>query len=157
MVKPAYNIILAEDHVRFREAIKKIIDEIPGITVMGEVGEGDELFELLETTQPDLILLDISMPNLRAMKATQAIKAGYPNVKVIIMVMDGENEYVAHAMAAGADGLLLKQNAATDLRTAIFRMRQGGRYFPKFLEKYKLSSNTPKFNSVGLLTFLTFC
>ena len=133
-----YQVIVAEDHIRFREEIKKILGEMPEIQIIGEVGEGIELFELLATCRPDLILLDISMPNLRAMKATQEIKSRYPGVKVIIMVMDKEEEYLSHAMAAGADGILLKQNTALDLGSAIQRMRQGQQYFPNFGETPKI-------------------
>ncbi len=92
-MKANYQIILAEDHVRFRGEIKKIINEIPGVEVVGEVGEGHELFGLLETSRPDLVLLDISMPNLRGMQATQAIKSRYPEVKVIIMA-DGRGKRI---------------------------------------------------------------
>jgi DNA-binding NarL/FixJ family response regulator len=98
-----------EDHVR--EEIKKIIKEIPGVEIVAEVGEGDELFKSLETLRPDLVLLDISMPNLRGMQATQAIKFRYPELKVILMLIDKESEYLTHAIAAGADGILLKQNS----------------------------------------------
>lgn len=140
-----YHIILAEDHVKFREEIKKIINEIPGVQIVGEVGEGNELFELLQTSRPDLILLDISMPNLRGMKATQAIKSKYPEIKIILMVMDEEREYLSHALAAGADGILLKQNSASELRTAIEKIRGGGRYFPGFLKEKNFGDRTFKY------------
>ncbi len=156
-MRPVYYIILAEDHVRFRAEIKKILDKIPGVEIMGEVGEGNELFALLERLRPDLLLLDIFMPNLRAMKATRDIKSKYPEVKVIIMVMDGENEYLSHAIAAGADGILLKQNSAMELNTAIQKIRRGERYFPKSLEERRFDDNTMKPSPIGLPNFLSFC
>lgn len=152
-----YQIILADDHIRFRGEIKKILHEIPGVEIKGEVGEGNELFELLERTRSDLVLLDISMPNLRAMKATQKIKSRYPKVKVIIMVMDGENEYLSHAVAAGADGILLKQNCARDLETAIQTIRRGERYFPACLEGKRLDGATLTANRLSRLIFPYFC
>lgn len=130
----AYQVVLADDHVRFRGEIKKILNDIPGLEVMGEVGEGRELFELLEKSHPDLVIMDISMPNLRAMKATREIKSTYPEVKVIIMVMDKENEYLSHARAAGADGVLLKQDSAVNLEFAVLQIRQGKSYFPRLSE-----------------------
>ena len=155
-MKANYQIILAEDHVRFRGEIKKIINDIPGVAIVGEVGEGHELFWLLETLQPDLVLLDISMPNLRGMKATQAIKFRYPEVKVILMLMDEETEYLSHAVAAGADGVLLKQNSAMDLRSAIQKIRRGGRYFPELPAEKRYSGNTEKINLFSPITLLSF-
>ena len=156
-MKANYQIILAEDHVRFRGEIKKIINKIPGVEIVGEAGEGHELFELLETSRPDLLLLDISMPNLRGMQATQAIKFRYPEVKVILMVMDNEKEYFSHAIAAGADGILLKQNSAIDLRSAIQKIRRGGRYFPGLADEKRFDGDTAKINPFGRLTLLSFC
>ncbi|MCX5889310.1 MAG: response regulator transcription factor [Deltaproteobacteria bacterium] len=155
-MKANYQIILAEDHVRFRGEIKKIINEIPGVELVGEVGEGHELFGLLETSRPDLVLLDISMPNLRGMQATRAIKSRYPEVKVILMLMDEETEYLSHAIAAGADGILLKQNSAMGLRSAIHKIRHGGRYFPGVVEEKRYGGDTGKINPFGGLTFLSF-
>jgi DNA-binding NarL/FixJ family response regulator len=132
-----YRIILADDHVPFRGEIKKILKEIPGVEVVAEVGEGNELFGLLESLRPDLIILDISMPNLRAMKATQMIKSRHPDIKVIIMVMDWGIEYLDHAVSVGADGILLKQCIAEDLELVIQRLRRGEQYFPGFLEENK--------------------
>jgi two-component system response regulator NreC len=156
-MKAKYQIILAEDHVRFRGEIKKIINEIPGVEIVGEVGEGRELFGLLETSRPDLLLLDISMPNLRGMQATQAIKFRYPEVKVILMVMDKEKEYRSHAIAAGADGILLKQNSAMDLRSAIQKIRQGEQYFPGLLEEKRFDGGIKKIDPFSRLTLLSFC
>lgn len=156
-MKSAYHVILAEDHVRFREELKKIINEIPNIEVVGEAGEGNEFFELLENFKPELVILDISMPNLRAMKATLEIKARYPEVKVIIMLMDNENEYLAQAIASGADGLVLKQNCAWDLELAIKKIFHGERYFPKSLEPTIATPDTMPLKRVDGVTFLPIC
>jgi DNA-binding NarL/FixJ family response regulator len=156
-MKANYQIILAEDHVRFRGEIKKIINEIPGVEIVSEVGEGQELFGLLETSRPDLVLLDISMPNLRGMQATRAIKSRYPEVKVILMLMDEEKEYLFHAMAAGADGIFLKQNSAMNLRSAIQKIRQGQRYFPVVAEEKGCRGDTEKINPFANLALLSFC
>ena len=134
-MKPAYQVILAEKHVRFRGEIKKIINDIPGVEVRGEAGEGRELFELLDKSPPDLVIMDISMPNLRAMQATREIKSKYPAVKVLIMPMDNEKEYLSHAIAAGADGIVLKQDSSLNLQSAVKQIRQGKSYFPDLREE----------------------
>jgi two-component system, NarL family, response regulator NreC len=141
-MESAFQVILAEDHVRFRGEIKKIINGIPGIEVTGEAGEGCELFALLEKSPPDLVIMDISMPNLRAMQATREIKSKYPAVKIIIMAMDNENEYRSHAIAAGAEGIVLKQDSAMNLELAVQRIRQGKRYFPDFPETKRFGVET---------------
>ena len=156
-MEPAYQVILAEDHVRFRGEIKKIINGIPGVEVMAEVGEGHELFELLEKSQPDLVIMDISMPNLRAMQATREIKSKYPAVKVIIMVMDHENEYFSHAIAAGAEGIVLKQDSAMNLKLAVQWIRQGKRYFPNLPEAKRFGVDTFAPGLFNHLTILCLC
>ncbi len=130
-----YRVILAEDYVPFRDELKRIIRGIPEVELVAEVGEGNEFFELLKTLRPDLVISDISMPNFRAMKAIQTIKSSYPEIQVVIMVMDSEREYFTHAVAAGADGLLLKQSCAEDLVTAIRNLRRGEQYFPESREE----------------------
>ncbi|MCL4501240.1 MAG: response regulator transcription factor [Deltaproteobacteria bacterium] len=156
-MKPAYEVFLAEDHVRFRGEIKKIINGIPGVEVRGEAGDGIELFDLLEKSQPDLVIMDISMPNLRAMKATREIKSKYPEIKVIIMAMDNENEYCSHAIAAGAEGIVLKQESAVNLELAVQQIRQGKSYFPKVPKDKKTGSDTLVTNLFDRLTSLSFC
>ena len=153
----AYQVILAEDHVSFRGEIKKILNGIPGVEVTGEVGEGHELFALLEKSPPDLVVMDISMPNLRAMQATREIKSKYPAVKVIIMTMDHENEYCSHAIAAGAEGILLKQDSAVNLELAVQRLRQGKRYFPNLPEAKRFGADTSATSLFNHLTFPCLC
>jgi DNA-binding NarL/FixJ family response regulator len=152
-----YQVILAEDHVRLRAEVKKIVNGIRGVEVIGEAGEGCELFELLAKTQPDLLFLDISMPNLKAMKATPEIKSRYPQVKIIIMVMDQEAEYLSQAIAVGSDGVLLKQNCAMHLELAIKQIRLGKQYFPRRWEGKSFGASTIPLRIFDSLTFLPMC
>ena len=99
-----YCILLADDHVGFRREVRKILEEIPDVNVTGEAGNRRELFELLRQSPPKLVILDMSMPDLRAGEGTQLIKLHYPETKVLIMVMDQESEYLTHGLAAGAAG-----------------------------------------------------
>lgn len=131
---PAYQILLADDHVPFRRELKRIILETPGLEPLGEAGDGPELLKLLEDCSPDLVVLDISMPHLRGLEATKIIKQNYPQVKVLIMIMARENEYLTHALAAGADGVLLKQDAAAEFLRALEQLQRGEVYLPPQLE-----------------------
>jgi DNA-binding NarL/FixJ family response regulator len=125
-----YLILLADDHVGFRREVRKILEEIPGVKVTGEAGNRRELFELLRQSPPKLVILDISMPDLRAGEGTQLIKLHYPETKVLLMVMDQENEYLTRGLAAGAAGVLPKQYVAGQISRAITAIRQGKIYLP---------------------------
>jgi len=131
-VKP-YSIILADDHVIFRRGIRKIIQEVADFKVVGEAGDGLELLELLKDIRPDLIILDISMPHLRGLEATEEIKKQYPRVKVLLLTMHKKKSFVQLGLQAGADGFLLKEDADSELFRAIGIIRQGNIYLSPLL------------------------
>ncbi|MCK9374603.1 MAG: response regulator transcription factor [Syntrophobacterales bacterium] len=128
-----YNIVLAEDHILVREGIKKIIEGFPGLKVVGEVGDGSELLELLKSLTVDMAIIDITMPSLPGIEATREIKKAYPGVKVLILTMHKKKEYLNNAIAAGIDGYLLKEDAPKELLNAIDKIRQGMIYVSPLL------------------------
>ena len=132
MAEP-FSILLADDHVMFRRGIRRIIQSIGDVEVVGEASDGFELLELLKKTAPDLIVLDISMPNLRGLEATREIKIINPGVKVLILTMHKDREYLYHAFSAGAEGYLLKEDADSELISAIDTLRKGGTYISPLL------------------------
>ena len=95
------------------------------LKVVGEVGDGLQLIELLKTVGVDMVILDISMPNLPGIEATREIKRILPGVKVLILTMHKKKEYLNNAIASGTDGYLLKEDAPKELLTAIEKIRQG--------------------------------
>jgi DNA-binding NarL/FixJ family response regulator len=123
-----YRIVLADDHLLFREAIKKSIEEVQGLKVVGTAGDGRELLEILQKTPAELIILDLTMPQLQGIEVTERIKKLFPEIKILILTMHKSKEHVSRALAAGADGYLLKENAYTDLIVAIDTIRQGKTY-----------------------------
>ncbi len=125
-----YSIILADDHVGFRREVRKILEEIPNVKITGEASNRRELFEMLRQSPPKLVILDMSMPDLRAGEGTQLIKLTYPETKVLIMVMDQESEYLNYGLAAGAAGVLPKQYVAREMPRAITALRRGRIYLP---------------------------
>jgi len=131
-MKP-YRILLADDHSLLREAIKNSIEEVPGLKVIGEAGDGVDLMRLLSRTTPDLIILDISMPNLPGLDAAKIIKARNPDIKILILTMHKSGEFLRRALAVGIEGYLLKENALADLVTAIETIRRGGNYISSLL------------------------
>jgi DNA-binding NarL/FixJ family response regulator len=112
-------IILADDHTIFRQGLRKLLLEKPGVEVIGEVRDGLELVKLLNKVTPDLIILDISMPNLRGLEAIREIKPIWPEIRILILTMHRERDYFVEAISAGAEGYLLKEDADTELYSAI--------------------------------------
>ncbi len=123
-----YQIVLADDHLLFREGVKRIIETYPELKVVGEVNDGLMLLELLKKTPPEMVILDISMPNLQGIEATREIKHLSPEVKVLILTMHKSKEHLYRAISAGAEGYLLKEDAHTDLISAIKTIQGGGTF-----------------------------
>ena len=128
-----FNILLADDHVMFRRGVRRIIQGIPDVEVLGEASDGFELLDLLKKTTPHLVIMDISMPNLRGLEATREIKILNPDIKVLILTMHKDKEYLYHAFSAGAEGYLLKEDADSELLSAIATLRKGGTYISPLL------------------------
>ena len=128
-----YRIVLADDHALLRKGVRKIIEESGDMTVVGEAGDGLELLNLLKKETPDLVILDISMPNLRGIEATSEIKQSYPEVDVLILSMHKRKEYLYHSLNAGAKGYLLKDDTDVELLSAIETIRGGGVYLSSIL------------------------
>jgi DNA-binding NarL/FixJ family response regulator len=138
-----YSIVLADAHVRFRREMRKILEEHPGLKVSGEAGNRYELFNLLKESPPALVILDVSMPDLRAREGIRLIKLHYPEVKVLIMVMELEPEYLFQGLATGAAGVLPKQYVAGHIFLAIATVRKGEVYIPPpFLSDAQSSAKT---------------
>ena len=129
----AYTIILADDHAMFREGIRKIIERIEDVSIIGEVNDGLELLDLLKESCPSLILLDISMPNLRGLEAIREIKKHYPQVKILVVTMHKKKQFILQALKDGAAGFLLKEDAGDELLRAVQTIRNGGQYLSPLL------------------------
>lgn len=128
-----YRIVLAEDHALVREGIKKILEDFDDLQVVGEVGDALQLLELLKTLPVDMVVLDISMPGMPGIVAAKEIKRRYPQVRVLILTMHKKKEYLNDAIAAGADGYLLKEDVARELGSAIDKIRRGTIYISPLL------------------------
>jgi DNA-binding NarL/FixJ family response regulator len=128
-------ILIADDHTILRQALIKILNERRDLEVVGEAGDGLELLALVKRLNPDLIILDISMPNLRGIEAVREIKTLSPKAKIVILTMHKNSEYVQQAIAAGCDGYVLKEDADTELFAAIARAQAQKIYIsPKLSE-----------------------
>jgi DNA-binding NarL/FixJ family response regulator len=133
-----YSIVLADDHVILREGLKRIISERADLNVVGEAGDGLELLKVLHKVTPHLIILDMSMPNLRGTEVIPEIKRVQPDAKILILTMYTGEAYLFQALSAGADGYLLKGDAEKELFTAIDRIRKGQVYISPALAQHSL-------------------
>src|SRR5512142_3383961 len=99
LLKPA-NVLLADDHTLVRAGIRALLEKLPGVTVVGEAADGWEVLELVRTLQPDLVLMDIAMPNLKALQATAGIRNEAKHARVIMLSMHQNEEYYWQALKA---------------------------------------------------------
>jgi len=131
-----YRIVLAEDHLGFRRLVRRELENAEELKVVGEVNDGQELLTLLEQLSPDLIILDISMPNLGGIEAAKRIKLNHPQVKILILSMHKNPAYVEQAQKLGVAGYLLKEEMEQSLVPAITQIRSGQTYISPILDRY---------------------
>jgi DNA-binding NarL/FixJ family response regulator len=124
-----FRILIADDHDVARGGIRALLENHPGWQVCGEAKDGRETVELVAQTKPDLILLDIGMPNLNGLEATRQILATAPEALILILTMHDTDQLVREVLRAGARGFLLKSDAGRDLITAVEALQQGRTFF----------------------------
>ena len=131
-----YRIILADDHVLIREGLKRVIEEKAAFKVISEASDGLELIHNIRKEIPDMVILDIAMPRLRGIEAAREIKGRWPKIKMLVLTMHKDKEYLYLALSAGAKGYLLKEDADRELFSAIEKVRQGKTFIsPHFSEE----------------------
>ncbi len=128
-----YKIVLADDHVMLRHGLKSIIESNDGFEVIAEADDGAELLSLLHKVTPDLVILDISMPKIRGIEAAAEISKNFPAIKTLILTMHKGAQYLHHALSAGVEGYLLKEDAPKEIFTAIETIRRGNKYISPLL------------------------
>lgn len=130
-----YQILLVDDHPLIRRVIRGIIEESPELEVVGELNDGQEFIEFLDQCAPHLVILDLFMPRVGGIAATQKVKASHPQVKVLILTMHKNQEYLDQARLAGAEGYLLKEEMDRELLPAIAALRHGRTFVSHFLSR----------------------
>jgi len=150
-------VLLADDHTLVRAGIRALLEKLPGVAVAGEAGDGREVLDLIKAHQPDVVLMDISMPGLNGLQALARISRDFPQVRVIILSMHPNDEYVLQALKSGASGYLLKRAATVELAAALKSVMEGDVYLSRevasgFLQKFPLQQIA---HSAGPLEQLT--
>jgi len=118
-------ILLADDHRILREGIRALIEDQEDMQVVGEAEDGQATLKMVSQLNPDVVVMDIAMPLLNGLEATRQIRRDFPQVKVLILTMHENEEYIRQVLAAGALGYVLKDAAARDLLGAIRTVYQG--------------------------------
>ena len=118
-------ILVVDDHALMRDGIRAILKLSGDMEVLGEAADGREALDRVQELQPDVVVMDISMPNMDGMEATRRLKKKYPNIKVLALTQYENREYVFSAIKAGVDGYLPKKAAGSELATAIRALNRG--------------------------------
>lgn len=118
-------VLLADDHTILRDGIRALLDDQADIEVIGEAEDGLSTVKMVGKLKPDVVIMDIAMPLLNGLEATRQIQRDYPQVKVLILTMHENEEYIRQVLAAGALGYVLKDAAAHDLLGAIRAVHRG--------------------------------
>jgi DNA-binding NarL/FixJ family response regulator len=121
-------VLLVEDHIVVRQGIKALLSDEADIQIVGEADNGREALALVETLQPNVVLMDISMPGMNGIEATRQVRQRYPEVKVVVLSMHANEEYVFQVLRAGASGYVLKQSDSSEVLTAIRAALAGGSF-----------------------------
>jgi two-component system response regulator NreC len=136
-------ILLADDHAVLRSGLRLLLESQPGLSIVGEAATGTEALNLAEKLQPDLILLDLSMPHLGGLDALPVLKQIVPTARILILTMHDDVQYLRKAIQGGASGYILKKAADVELLSAIRTVSQGEMYVHPSMTKTLLEDLLP--------------
>lgn len=150
-------LLVADDHPIFRQGLRSHLEAQPGMQVVAEVGDGFGAVEAARAQQPDVVVIDVSMPGMNGLEATRRITAEAPEQKVLFISMHSDKHFVDSALRAGAHGYLLKECALEDLVTAIHAVLAGQVYVSPslgdaVLEGYRAEGNGGEHSALDKLT-----
>ena len=136
------SILLADDHQIVREGLKLLINAQPDMQVVGEAGTGKEALQKARNLKPDVVVMDLTMPELNGLQATELLKAERPEIKVVALTVHEDPTYLRQLCKAGAAGYVLKRSAGDELIEAIHTVMAGGLHFDATLAGKALASQT---------------
>jgi len=140
------DIVITDDHKLFRKGIAALLEDLEMVNKIYEAGNGEELLRLLKETKPlpDLILLDLNMPEMDGFEATKKLKKQFPEVKIIILTMEDDEQFILHLVNEGVNGYLNKSSDTDEVELAIEKVMKMDFYFPDEISKL-IFSNLKKF------------
>ncbi len=128
-MKTTKKIITVEDHAIFREGLRRIISEMDDMELVGEASNGVEFLKMLKKITPDLVIMDIQMPEMDGIEATEKALQFNPSLKILVLSMFGEEEYIYSMVDKGIYGFILKNSDVSDFKKAIMRVSDGQQYY----------------------------
>jgi DNA-binding NarL/FixJ family response regulator len=142
-------IILVDDHNLVRAGFRSLLQNIPEVVIVAEADNGYRALELIRTHKPDMVLMDIALPDINGLDVTAQITQEYPSIKVVLLSMYDNEEYVVRAMEIGAAGYLLKDAGASEFEFAIHAIADGKAYLSpaissRVIENYQARISSPK-------------
>jgi DNA-binding NarL/FixJ family response regulator len=142
-------VLLADDHKLMRAGLRLVVDQQPDLSVVGEADDGRQAVELAKSLRPDVVVMDIGMPNLNGIEAARQIRDIRPDAAVVMLSMHSDEGYVLRALGAGARAYLLKDSATTDLVQAIHAVFEGKSFFSPAVSKVLLQDYMRKLQRSG--------
>jgi DNA-binding NarL/FixJ family response regulator len=142
-------ILIADDHKLMRTGLRLLIEQQSDLFVIGEAGDGRETVSLAKSQRPDVVVMDISMPNLNGIEAASQITQDHPEIGVVILSMHSDESYVLRALKAGVKGYLLKDSTESDLILAVRAVAGGKSFFSPAVSKVLLDDYMRKLKRSG--------
>ncbi len=121
-------VLLVDDHTLVRTGLRLLLEQVPGVAVVGEVADGRQALAAVVKARPDIVLMDVGMPGMGGLEATRRLHQQHPNVRVIMLSIHANEEYVLQALDAGASGYLLKDASTKELESALLHAGRGEQY-----------------------------
>jgi DNA-binding NarL/FixJ family response regulator len=134
------SLFIVDDHKLVRDGMKALLSGIPTIEITGEASDGKEMFELLKERQPEVIIMDISLPEISGIELTRMLSQQYPSIRVLVLSMYNDEEFIFNSIKAGAKGFLPKNTSREELVEAIQAIHNGDEFFSESISKIILRS-----------------
>lgn len=143
-------ILLADDHQIVRQGLRRILEENPEMEVVGEASDGRQAVQMALESKPQVIVMDLSMPQLNGMEAIRQLSKRLPSAKVLVLSMYSDESYVVQVLEAGATGYLLKDSADTDLMQAVLAVHNGKSFFSPLISRILLDEYVRQLQEKGI-------
>jgi DNA-binding NarL/FixJ family response regulator len=127
-------VLLVDDHPLVRAGIRRVLETHPGLTVVGEATDGADALRLIESLHPEIVVLDLAMPDVDGLEVLDRLRRRSKTLRILVLTMHAQPEYVRRAIEAGADGYLLQESAVQELLIAIDTVREGRPYYSPGVE-----------------------
>ena len=148
-------VVVAEDHALVRAGICSLLEKLSGVEVVGEAADGHAALDLAAATEPDVLMLDVSMPGLNGLEASSRAVRRFPRTRVLVLSMHANEEYVQRALEGGARGYLLKDAGAEELELALRAVARGETYLSPSVSKQVIAGYVRRTRMPGTLEALS--